>query len=244
MPKHPLLEICVESLDRAAAAERGGADRIELCADLAVDGITPSVALMHKVRHDVRIPIHVLIRPRAGDFCYSKAEFEKMKREIDVAKDLGMDGIVLGILDNDNQIDQKRTSVLIRRADPLPVTFHRAFDLCRNLPDSLQLVIETGAKRVLTSGGKSRATAGLESLAELVMIAKKRILIMPGGGVRAHNIERILRKSRAPEVHSSLRINSKRGSKISRSGSQPADHSVEFEARVRKLRKMVEAIPQ
>jgi copper homeostasis protein len=228
MPNHPVLEICVESLDRAVAAERGGADRIELCTDLAVGGATPSKDLMRTARRDVHIPIHVLIRPRVGDFLYSKAEFEKMKREIGMAKDFGMDGIVLGLLDEDKQIDQKRTSTLIKLADPLPVTFHRAFDSCRNPADSLQLIIDTGAERVLTSGGKARASEGLKCLTNLVAIAGKRIVIMPGGGVRANNIERLLRETGAREVHSSLETNSSR--------------VVNFEARVRKLRSLMKPI--
>jgi copper homeostasis protein len=228
MPKYPVLEICVESLDRAVAAERGGADRIELCANLAADGLTPGKDLMQTVRRDVHIAIHILIRPRVGDFLYSKTEFEQMKREIGIAKDLGMNGIVLGLLDEGKQIDQKRTTALIKLADPLPVTFHRAFDLCWNLADSLQLVIDTGAERVLTSGGKARAADGLKCLANLVAIAEKQIAIMPGGGVRAHNIERILVETGAREVHSSLETNSSR--------------AMEFEARVRNLRSLMKPI--
>jgi copper homeostasis protein len=240
MPNRPLLEVCVESLDHAAAAERGGADRIELCANLAAGGVTPSKDLMRVARRDVRIAIHVLIRPRAGDFFYSNAEFEKMKREIGMAKDLGMNGIVLGILDRGKRIDQKRTITLIKLAKPLPVTFHRAFDLCPNLADSLRLVIDTGAERLLTSGGKPRASAGLKCLADLVAIAGKQIVIMPGGGVRANNIERILRETGAREVHSSLATNSQRESGgASNRARSTAHQAAQFEAKVRKLRSLM-----
>jgi copper homeostasis protein len=246
MPYRALLEICVESFDRAVAAERGGADRIELCADLAAGGVTPSVERMQSVRREVRIPIHVLIRPRLGDFVYSKAEFERMKREIGVAKDLGMDGIVLGLLDEDKQIDQKRTSALIKLASPLPVTFHRAFDLCPNFAGSLQSVIDTGAERILTSGGKTRASTGLKRLAELVAIAGRRIVIMPGGGVRANNIEHILRETAAPEVHSSLETARKQATTKKTPGvlqtERDRNENTEFEARVCELRRLMEQV--
>jgi copper homeostasis protein len=245
MPNRPVLEICVESVDRAAAAERGGADRIELCGDLSSGGVTPSAMLMRSARKDVLIPIHVLIRPRPGDFVYSEAEFETMQRDIRVAKELGMDGIVLGLLDEARQIDRERTSLLINLAHPLPVTFHRAFDLCRNLAASLQLVMETGATRVLSSGGKARATEGLASLADLVAMAGSRIVIMPGGGVRASNIERILRETGAQEIHTSL--GTPRKSRTHEARNMPETtrrardrQAAEFEARVRKVRRLIE----
>ncbi|HTC48557.1 MAG TPA: copper homeostasis protein CutC [Candidatus Aquilonibacter sp.] len=231
MPIRCLLEICLESVEYAVAAERGGADRIELCSDLISGGVTPSVQLMGGVRRGVHIPIHVLIRPRAGDFVYSQAEFETMKCDIQTAKDLGMDGIVLGLLDENMQVDGERTGRLIRLARPLPVTFHRAFDLCRNLTASLQAVIETGATRILTSGGKENATKGLASLADLVANAGSRIAIMPGGGVRANNVGHILRKTRAKEIHTSLGL----PAKTANEGSDD-----EFEAKVREIRRLID----
>jgi copper homeostasis protein len=231
MPTRCILEICVESVERAVAAERGGADRIELCSDLISGGVTPSEQLMGAARSGVPIPIHVLIRPRAGDFVYSQAEFETMKREIQAAKDLGMDGIVLGLLDENMQIDRERTSSLINLASPLPVTFHRAFDSCRNLTASLQAVIETGATRILTSGGKEQAANELASLAELVTKAGSRIAIMPGGGVRANNVEHILRETGAQEIHTSLGV-------PATAGNEGSDD--EFEARVREVRRLID----
>jgi copper homeostasis protein len=247
MPDCPVLEICVESVNRAAAAERGGADRIELCQELHSGGITPDAELMQAARDHIRVPIHVLVRPRSGDFIYSDAEFETMKRQIRIAKELNMDGIVLGLLDENRQIDQKRTSILVRLAHPLPVTFHRAFDLCWSLTDSLPAVIDTGAKRILSSGGKACAADGLDCLAGLVAAAGGRIAIMPGGGVRANNIRRILRQTGAREVHTSLGTADQQPN----FGSfEPAvvphivrNRKVEnFEGRVRNLRRLIQPI--
>ena len=247
MPTRPILEICVESAERAVAAERGGADRIELCTDLSSGGVTHHVDLMRATRDVVRIPIHALIRPRAGNFVYSEAEFERIKHEICLAKELGMDGIVLGLLVNNGQIDQKRTSVLIQLAEPLPVTFHRAFDSCRDLAAALEAVIETGARRILTSGGKTSATAGLTCLAELVAAAGTCIVIMPGGGIRATNIERVLRSSGAHEVHSSLgaagRTNQRARRASGKIGMTQTRNAAEFEASVRSLRNLIDANP-
>lgn len=246
MPPCAILEICVESVERATAAERGGADRIELCSDLSSGGVTPDDRLVRAARKAVRIPIHVLIRPRSGDFVYSSSEFERMKREILVAKELGMNGIVLGLLDGNGRIDRKRTSALIQLAQPLQVTFHRAFDLCGDLAAGLEAVIETGAGRILTSGGKASAAAGIGCLADLVAAAENRVVIMPGGGIRATNIERILRKSAAQEVHSSL-SNTGKTRPLSRRAVEKAatfetGNTSEFEARVRKLRDLIETI--
>lgn len=199
-----LIEICVESLDQALAAERGGADRIELCHDLPCGGVTPTAESMRGVRERVRIPIYGMIRPRPGDFCYSEYEFATMQRDVAVAKEIGLNGLVLGMLDSTGQVDRERTMALIQLAHPLPVTFHRAFDQCPDLTLALEAVIATGAKRILTSGGKLSAVDGLASLAELVRMAGDRIAIMPGGGVRSDNVGQILRSTGAREIHSSL----------------------------------------
>jgi copper homeostasis protein len=246
MPTHRLLEICVESVDRAAAAERGGADRIELCGKLAAGGVTPSAKLMRAARNGTSVPIHALIRPRLGDFVYSNSEFEAMKRQIQLAGELGMDGIVLGLLDEKGKIDEKRTSTLIKLAHPLPATFHRAFDLCGNLSEALPAVIETGAERVLTSGGKARAVAGLACLAELVARAGSQIVVMPGGGVRASNVARIMKETGAREIHSSLETaRNQATSKTTRDGSRVERirrEDAKFEARVCELRRLIEQV--
>lgn len=204
MPNHFVLEICVESVDHAVAAERGGAHRIELCSDLSSGGITPSAGLMQTARRHVHVPIHALIRPRAGDFCYSDHEFEIMRNDIHAAKHFGINGVVLGILHNNGRVDVERTKTLVELARPLPVTFHRAFDASGNLETLLEDVIQTGASRILTSGGKPRATDALATLARLAQAASGRILLMPCGGINSKNVVRIVRTTFAHEFHTSV----------------------------------------
>ncbi len=242
MPSPFILEICVESVNRAAAAERGGADRIELCRDLYSGGVTPTAAAMQAARRQVNIPIHVLIRPRPGSFCYSQRELETITRDIGVAKQLGMDGIVLGLLDENGNVDGQGTGKLVRFARPLPVTFHRAFDLCPDLTASLHVVMETGAARILTAGGNAGVTNGLANLAGLIAAARDRIVIMPGGGIRASNVQRILCHTGAREIHTSLSTPRKPTSHNSELGEGTRrDHdAAEFEARVRKFRGLID----
>ncbi len=204
MPKKYLLEISVETLRAALAAERGGADRIELCADLSVGGVTPSVELMGAMRERVQVPIFVMIRPRAGDFFYSDAEFSGMKASVSSAKRLGINGVVLGILRRDRNVDVPRTRELVELARPLPITFHRAFDECVNLPQALENVIQTGPKRILTSGGAKSAFGGASMLADLVAAAGDRITILPGAGINASNIAQVAKVTGAREFHSGL----------------------------------------
>jgi copper homeostasis protein len=242
MPNPMILEICVESLDRAVAAERGGAHRVELCSDLSSGGITPSAGLMETARRHVHIPIHVLIRPRPGDFVYSDGEFEIMERDILAAKQLHMDGIVLGLLDEKKSVDIERTSKLVKFAHPLPVTFHRAFDLCKNLGPSLEAVIQTGSKRILTSGGKASVAEGMNQLAKLVETAGPRIVVMPGGGIGASNVKRIVQKTAAREIHTSLGTSNAATNGASRLRAVVKgrnNNSSEFEQRVRKVRDLL-----
>ena len=159
---------------------------------------------MQTVRRHVRAPIHVLIRPRAGEFCYSDHEFEIMRDDIHAAKQFGMDGVVLGILHKNTRVDIERTKALVELARPLPVTFHRAFDASGDLETSLEEVIRTGASRILTSGGKPRAADALSTLARLVQAARGRILLMPCGGIDSENVVSIVRTTLAQEFHSSL----------------------------------------
>ena len=198
------LEISVEALEAAKAAERGGADRIELCETLLVGGVTPSTELMRAVRAQLRIPIFVMIRPRAGDFDYSGAEFSEMRRSIAEAKESAMDGIVLGVLTKDNRVDVERTRELVELARPLPVTYHRAFDEAADLHQAIEEVIQSGAKRILTSGGAKSALEGAALLAELVEAAGERIVIVPGAGISASNISLIAEQTGAREFHSGL----------------------------------------
>jgi copper homeostasis protein len=219
------LEISVESVDAALAAERGGAHRIELCSNAQEGGTTPAPELLRAAREHVRLPIFTMIRPRPGKFLYSDTEFVAMLRDIDSAKKLQMDGIVLGLLNANGKIDIERTSRLVAHAMPLPVTFHRAFDECRDLSRSLEDVIKTGATRLLTSGGKRTAPEALEILADLVRLAGERITIMPGSGLHAGNIRKAARETHASEYHAGL------SSVIPR----PAENLSAFEQGVRKL---------
>jgi len=226
MPAPYLLEIAVQSLETARAAERGGAHRVELCAQLDRGGTTPPVELQRHVRAAVQIPIHLLIRPRDGNFVYSINEMESMKQQIEAAKANGMNGVVLGVLNTDRSIDIQRTRELVRRANPLPVTFHRAFDETGDLLQALEDVCSTGAARILTSGGAKDAVSGALTLQSLVEAAADRIIIMPGGGIRAENIASVVRATRAREFHSGL------GTVMD----YDAQDVSKFESEVRKLR--------
>jgi len=204
MNRKCLLEISVEALESALAAERGGADRIELCGDLSLGGVTPGADLMRTTRAQVRIPIFSMVRPRAGDFVYSSAEFAEMKRSVVGAKESGMDGVVLGVLTKEHRADVERTWELAELAKPLPVTYHRAFDESTDLHRALEDVIQSGAKRVLTSGGAKSALEGAATLAELIEAAGERIAIVPGAGISSVNIAEVARRTRAREFHSGL----------------------------------------
>jgi copper homeostasis protein len=163
---------------------------------------------MKAVRDSVRLPVHVMIRPRPGDFFYSAEEFAIMREGIRCAQQTGMDGIVLGLLDGEGQVDVVRTRQLVNLAQPLPVTFHRAFDACGDLSTALEAVIGAGARCILTSGGQPRAVDGLAILAQLVKQAGNRIVIMPGGGVDADNAMQVLQNTSAREIHASLGLSS------------------------------------
>ena len=204
MAPDPLLEVTVESLDTALAAERGGADRIELCGDLVHGGITPSEAAMRKLHEEIEIPLYLIIRPRAGGFVYSERELATMKRDISTARDLGLDGVVLGVLRADHTVDVERTAELVQWARPLEVTFHRAFDNTSDLFLALEDVISTGATRILTAGGTASAVKGTENLRKLVKQARERIVVMPGGGLDAANIVNVVTATGAKEFHSGL----------------------------------------
>ncbi len=204
MSRKCLLEISVESLEAALAAARGGADRIELCGKLSAGGITPSIALMHAVREHLSIPVFAMIRPRAGDFVYSDAEFSEIRRSIASAQESGMDGAVLGVLTKNHRVDVARTRELVEFARPLPMTYHRAFDEAADLRQALEDVIQSGAKRILTSGGAKSALGGAAVLAELIEAAGERIVIVPGAGISAANTAEVVRRTRAREFHSGL----------------------------------------
>lgn len=186
------------------AAQRGGADRIELCREQNVGGLTPSIETMKEARRRLRIPIFVMIRPRAGDFAYSDQEFAAMRDEILLAQRLQMDGIVLGILTNQRRVDVARTRELVEMAEKMEVTFHRAIDETTDLLGALEQVVETGAERILTSGGKATALEGAETIAKMVARARGRVVILPGAGISGANFQEVARRTSATEFHSGL----------------------------------------
>lgn len=206
-----ILEICSNSLQSALNAQEGGADRIELCENLAGGGTTPSYGLLTQTRRRVQIPVHVLIRPRAGDFLYSDLEFEIMKEDVRLCKELGFEGVVLGLLNADGSIDVERTRMLTELASPMSVTFHRAFDACRDPEQGLEDVIACGCDRILTSGLKATAEEGADVLDKLISQAAQRIIVMPGSGIQSGNIGRLKDRIRASEWHASAKAPAESG---------------------------------
>jgi len=196
-----VLEACVDSVEAAVAAQEGGADRVELCANLLEGGTTPSAGTIQLAREKLGIGLNVMIRPRGGDFCYSDAEFEVMKLDVQLAKKLGADGVVSGILKENGAIDTLRTGELLELARPLSVTFHRAFDMARDPYEAIKDLIGLGIDRILTSGQDLSALEGLDLIADLVQKAGDRIIVMPGGGITERNVQKIVLHSGAREVH-------------------------------------------
>ncbi|NP_001006046.1 copper homeostasis protein cutC homolog [Danio rerio] len=200
-----LMEVCVDSVESAINAERGGAARIELCSNLLEGGTTPSTGLLQVVKENVEIPVFVMIRPRGGDFLYSEWEVEVMKREIQQMKSQQADGLVFGALTEDGRVHTHICMELLAASRPLPVTFHRAFDMVHDPLVALETLISLGFERVLTSGCDSSALEGLPVIKRLVEQAKGRIVIMPGGGITERNLQRILEGSGSQEFHCSAR---------------------------------------
>jgi copper homeostasis protein len=211
-----VLEVCVDSVESAVAAQRGGAKRVELCGDLVEGGTTPSVGTIEIVRKNLSIAVHVMIRPRGGDFRYSDFEYEVMMRDIAAAKRLDADGVVLGILTAKGNIDVKRTRALVKAARPMSVTFHRAFDVAKNPLSALEDLIEIGIDRLLTSGQRKTALAGSALIARLIKRAGGRIVIMPGCGINAANAQSIIEKTGATELHVASAVTKRK--KISTTG--------------------------
>jgi copper homeostasis protein len=199
------LEICVDSVESAVAAETGGAQRIELCSALSEGGLTPSVGLIKEVRSHLRLGVFVMIRPRGGDFYYSAEELAVMRDDILAARDAGADGVVLGLLTADGEIDVQHTTELVELARPMQVTFHRAIDMTRDMGQALEDVIRTGANRILTSGGEANAMLGSARAAKLVQAAQDRIAVMVCGNVRSENLQQIAETTGAREFHAALR---------------------------------------
>jgi copper homeostasis protein len=199
-----LVEAAVESLESALAAERAGADRLELCANLSEGGTTPSGGLTASVVEATRLPVMVMIRERPGGFVYSNDEIDEMIRDIELAGKMGIAGIVTGALGSDGRVDTERTRLLVTAAAGLPVTFHRALDRVADLPAALEQVIDAGASRVLTSGGAPTALEGADAISSLTSQAADRITIVAGGGVRDHNVRSVIERTGVREVHARL----------------------------------------
>jgi len=200
-----MLEICVDGVASALAAASGGADRIELCANLPEGGTTPSAGVLRVVRSIFPGKLMVLIRPRGYDFLYSDAENDAMLHDIQLAGELGADGVVIGCLTTEGRIDLNRCRRLQEAAGSLDVTFHRAFDMARDLHEALEDIHDLGIRRILTSGGQPDVPAGAGVIAELVRRSAGRVSIMPGGGVTEHNLAEIIRQTGATEIHLSAR---------------------------------------
>ena len=203
---HYQLEVCANSVASAIAAQAGGADRVECCQNLEIGGITPSPGQIQMVRQQLSIGMHVLVRPRGGDFVYTDIEFEEMKADVLFCKEAGCDGVVIGLLDVEGRVDHKRTAELVALAAPLDVTFHRAFDVTSEPFEALETVIGCGCRRLLTSGMKSTAMEGAELINELVKQSNGRIEIMPGAGINEANLADIARITGASSFHTSAKV--------------------------------------
>jgi copper homeostasis protein len=195
------LEICVDSVESAINAQSAGADRVEFCNNLPEGGTTPDFGAIVSARNNLDIGIHVIIRPRGGDFLYSDLEYDIMRRDIEICGENGVDGIVVGILRTGGNIDIERTAKLIEFAYPMSATFHRAFDMCSDPVQGLEDIIDTGCARLLTSGLKNKALDGIEMIRQLAIQAGERIIIMPGGGIDETNVALIVTACRVKEVH-------------------------------------------
>lgn len=200
------LEVCVDTAESAIAAEQGGATRIELCGNLIIGGTTPSVSLLQIVKENIKIPVHPIIRPRFGDFCYSDLEFEEIKRQVVSMKEHGADGVVIGILKPDGTLDKERMQILVNLAKPMNVVLHRAFDVCRDPFEALEVAKELGIQTILTSGQKATAVEGADLLKELVEAANGEIDIMPGGGVNIDTLGDLIDRTGATSYHMSGKV--------------------------------------
>ncbi|MEI6086033.1 MAG: copper homeostasis protein CutC [Bacteroidota bacterium] len=201
-----ILEIAVFNIESALLAKASGADRLELCENPYDGGTTPSYGFLKNVAEHISIPVFPIIRPRGGDFLYSNAEYKQICYDIELCKDLGFKGVVSGILLTDGKIDHKKTAQLVALSGTMQFTFHRAFDRAINPLQALETIIDTGAKRILTSGQVPHAFDGKELIQQLVQQSGSRIIIMPGSGVRSNNIKALQAFTGAQELHSSARL--------------------------------------
>jgi len=201
MPKQLTIEVYVNSAASVLEAQKGGADRVELCENLWEGGTTPSAGTIALACQRASLPVFVIVRPRGGDFLYSELEFEIIRHDIQLAKSLGASGIVTGMLTADGRIDQPRMKEVLALAHPLPVTFHRAFDMTADPFEALEDCISLGIQRILTSGQERSAIEGTDLIAALVQRANGRIGILPGGGINERNVQKLIRQTGVTEVH-------------------------------------------
>lgn len=200
-----IIEVCVDSIISVEAAAKGGSDRIELCGNLSIGGTTPSTGLMKISREKYKGPIHALIRPRAGDFCYNSYEVEEMINSINEAKEFGLEGVVIGVLTPQGIIDEDIMRQLINVARPMQVTCHRAFDMTRDLKEALNTCIKLGVDYILTSGGANNAFEGLDNICDMVKLSNGAVKIMPGAGISIDNVEEIIKVSGVEQIHLSAK---------------------------------------
>jgi copper homeostasis protein len=235
--KNFLFELCAESVEAARAGEFGGADRIELCSQLSMGGVTPPLSLINSATRTLSIPVHILIRPRPGDFVFSSEEFELMKDQIEQARQAGAGGVAVGVLLPDGSVDVERSRELVHLSRPLSVTFHRAFDETVDLNEALEAVIDTGADCLLTSGGAEDVLAGADSIARLRTQAGTRVDIMAAGGLHLANLLEVVRRTGVTHVHGSLTRRHLNGANIDsqslRNGHSAVNGSSGIEADVR-----------
>lgn len=233
---HHILEVISFCAEACHIAQRSGAGRIELCDNPGEGGTTPSAGRIRHARETLQIPLFPIIRPRGGDFLYSEEEFEIMLQDVKTAKELGCDGVVLGILRTDGSIDRDRTSRLVDAAYPMDVTFHRAFDRVMDPMKALEDVVSTGCTRILTSGLKPTASEALDTIRRLHMAADGRIVVMPGSGVRSGNIREIVEATGVSELHCSAGTRApSRMSYVSEDMRETLDHIVPDAAEIERM---------
>lgn len=249
MEREYRIENCANSAESAVRAELGGAYRVELCAGMPEGGTTPSYGEIRSAREAIGIKLNVIIRPRGGDFCYTSRELQTMLYDIEMARSLGVDGLVLGCLTPSGEVDIEAMTRLMAAAGDTPVTFHRAIDVCRDMQQALEDIIELGCKRILTSGGAATALEGIERIGLLTHQAAERIIIMPGSGVNASNIVRLARETGVREFHFSARTDEPssmtyRHEGVSMGGTVTIDEYMRPLTSPDKIREAIEALRQ
>ena len=202
----PLLEVCVDTIEKLRAAQQGGAQRFELCSRLDLDGLSPTEELLDQALEESRLPLFVMVRPRPGNFVHDDEEFRRMLREVDELRGLHVPGVVFGLLTRHHRIDVERTRELSLAARPMAVTFHRAFDQARDLPEALEALVRLGVERVLSSGGEASALEGAGVLGTLVRAARGRITLVAAGGIRPENARAVVAASGVGELHFSASV--------------------------------------